>query len=195
MQEEQTNYTIEEQKLAFESTVQIKVETLAKIMKLIDVSCERAVFKAAEMSHIGKIYDSLAKGVNQALLNTRNNIKKGKMPNQMPNQMSNQTSQMPTHVPNQMSNQMSNQMPNHVPNQMPINQMSLPQNYQQNMPQISQNVINVPVPKPEYVEQQVNHRQSNNNVPQYNPDISLLKEKEKAISTDDIFPEVHFLEN
>jgi uncharacterized protein YggE len=66
-EKEEFNYTIEEQKKAFENTAQVRIQTLTQIMKIIDTANKRGAFQASEMSFIGNIYDALSTGVNQAM--------------------------------------------------------------------------------------------------------------------------------
>ena len=61
------NYTKEETLKAFEYSAQVKIETLVKIMKIIDITINRGTFKASEITPVGVVYDSISKGVIQAL--------------------------------------------------------------------------------------------------------------------------------
>ena len=67
-------YTKEEQEEAYKNLAQVRIFTLAQIMKIINTAQTRGAFQGVEMTFIGSIYDSLSKAVNKALERARNDL-------------------------------------------------------------------------------------------------------------------------
>ena len=55
-----------ERKNALNKTATLKMQTIAQILKCIDISSSRGAFKASEMSFVGSLYDMLSKGLSDA---------------------------------------------------------------------------------------------------------------------------------
>jgi len=125
------NYTEEEQDLAYQTDIKINIGVLVQIVRLIDITIERGSFKAAECTHVGALYDSISKGVNQALVNARKNLRLQKSKKREPLQVS-------------------------VPIQQPVQQQYSAQNSSQNF---SQNSSQNSAP-PQYQPLQVQYQQA-----------------------------------
>jgi hypothetical protein len=75
-----SEYSKEEQQEAYKNIAQVRIFTLAQIMKIINTAQTRGAFQASEMTFVGSIYDSISKGVNQAMLKAREDLTEEQVP-------------------------------------------------------------------------------------------------------------------
>jgi len=57
----------EVKKLAMEKVAQIKIYQLFLLAEVINLASTRGAFRGPELSHVGTLYDTLSKGIDQAV--------------------------------------------------------------------------------------------------------------------------------
>jgi len=84
MDKQTDNVLTEEDKIkVLEKTALIKLDTIFKILKCLDVATSRGAFKGNELSFVGSVHDTLSTGLNAAFqeeLKSKNKkVKKSKI--------------------------------------------------------------------------------------------------------------------